>query len=377
VTGMRRSPRPLPPPRRLGLGRPRAPRPRALLASLLAGALPLSLGGLALAQSAPGQARATHVRTARAHGARAKARPHAKAHAAGSYLTGIGDEQPEMFSNPLWLALHTKIARYIAPYDAAYHLQDLTRAREWISRAEAMHQQILVAFYHSERTPTRIPSVAQYTRDVRRFLKLFPKVRQYQSWNEANRGNVRHMFSSPSASQAAQYYRALKRACTTCTVIGLDILDQPNIAPTLRYIEEFKQEIGRMRTVMPSVWGLHNYSDTNRFSSVRTRAILAVVPGQVWLTETGGVVHFGGAFPNSHGSGLVRAAKALSYMFNLAAANGSRIKRLYIFQWSGSTLAARFDAGLMDPRYRPRRGYVVVCKHMRAEHCSNVRISSH
>jgi hypothetical protein len=342
--------------------------PRILLPPLLG-----LLSALALLQSAPGQARVARVHAARAHTAKAHTRAH---HAAGGYMTGIGDEQPEMFSDPLWQQLHSKIARYIAPYDAAYHLEDLTRAREWILRAETLHQQILVAFYHSERTPTRLPSVAQYTRDVKRFVKLFPKVRQYQSWNEANRGNVRHLFSSPSAGTAAQYYRALKRACNTCTVVGLDILDQPNVAPTLRYIEEFKEEIGRMRTVMPSVWGLHNYSDTNRFSSSRTRAILAMVPGQVWLTETGGVVQFGGAFPNKHGSGLVRAAKALSYMFNLAASD-SRIRRLYVFQWSGSRLAARFDAGLMDPHYRPRKGYVIVCKHMHGAHCSNVRISSH
>jgi hypothetical protein len=124
---------------------------------------------------------------------------------------------------------------------------------------------------------------------------------------------------------------------------------------------------------MPSLWGLHNYSDTNRFSSSRTRAILAIVPGQVWLTETGGIVQFGGAFPNKKGSGLTRAARALSFMFHIAGSN-SRIKRLYIFQWSGATEAARFDAGLMDPGYNPRPGYVVVCKQLHAASCK-VKVS--
>jgi hypothetical protein len=117
------------------------------------------------------------------------------------------------------------------------------------------------------------------------------------------------------------------------------------------------------------LWGLHNYSDTNRFSSSRTRAVLAAVPGELWLTETGGVVKFGGAFPNVKGSGLRRATRALSYMFHLASSN-SRIKRLYIFQWSGSTGAARFDAGLTDPHYNPRPGYVTVCKQLHAAKCS-------
>jgi hypothetical protein len=282
-----------------------------------------------------------------------------RAHAAASYLTGIGDEQTEMFTNPLWQQLHTKIARYIAPYDAAVRPYSLQLARAWIGAAEAQHLQVLVAFYHSEYTPTKMPSLAVYQRDVQKFIKLFPKVRQYQPWNETNRGNVPHLFSSPSA---------MKAVCHGCTVLGLDILDGPSVSPSLRYVAAFKRDIVRLKVAMPSLWGLHNYSDTNRFSSARTRAILAAVPGQVWLTETGGIVKFGGAFPNKKGSGLTRAAKALSFMFKLAASN-SRIKRLYIFQWSGATGAARFDAGLTDPHFNPRPGYVIVCERVHAANC--------
>jgi hypothetical protein len=300
------------------------------------------------------------------HSARASSkRP---GHTAASYLTGIGDQQTEMFSNPLWQQLHTKIVRYIAPYDAAVRPYSLQQAAQWIATAEARHQQVLVAFYHSEYTPTKMPSLAVYQRDVRKFVALFPKVRQYQPWNETNRGNVAHLFSSPSAMESAKDYKALKSVCRGCTVLGLDILDGPSVGPSLRYIGEYKRALAHLKTAMPSVWGLHNYSDTNRFSSMRTSAILAAVPGQVWLTETGGIVKFGGAFPNRKGSGLKRATKALSYMFRLAASN-SRIKRLYIFQWSGATGAARFDAGLTDPHFNPRPGYVIVCKQLHAATC--------
>jgi hypothetical protein len=294
---------------------------------------------------------------------------------ASSFLTGIGDEQLEMFTDPHWQQLHTKIARYIAPYDAAEYGEDRNLATAWIRAAEAQHQQILIAFYHSEHTPTVMPSVAVYERDVKRFMKLFPEIKQYQPWNEANRGNVAHMFASPSAVASARYYQVLKRACHSCTIVGLDILDQQNVAPTLTYIAQFKAEIRRLETVMPSVWGLHNYSDTNRGSSLRTRAVLAAVPGQVWLTETGGIVQFGAAFPNRNGSGLKRAASALSFMFSIAASQ-PRIKRLYIFQWTGSTASARFDAGLTDANYKPRPGYLVVCHRLHAAHC-NVTLSKH
>src|ERR1700756_5208067 len=108
------------------------------------------------------------------------------------YLVGIGDEQTEMFSNPLWQQLHTKIARYIAPYDAVAHRDSIERATAWIHGAEEAHLQILVAFYHSEHTPTILPSVALYRHDVQKFLKRFPGVRQYQAWDEANRGNIPH-----------------------------------------------------------------------------------------------------------------------------------------------------------------------------------------
>jgi hypothetical protein len=335
-------------------------RPLTLLSVLLTSAVLLASTAAALAGPSGHSARASTKRSG---------------HASASFLTGIGDQGTEMFSNPLWLGLHTKIARYIAPYDAAVQPYSLQLATQWIAAAEARHQQILVAFYHSEYTPLAMPSVTTYTRDVQKFIKLFPKVRQYQAWNETNRGTLAHMFKSPSALESAKYYKALRSVCRGCTLTGLDILDGPSINPTLRYVGEFKRDIVRLKVPMPSLWGLHNYSDTNRFQSTRTRAILAAAPGQVWLTETGGIVQFGSTFPNKKGSGLTRASKALSYMFRLAGSN-SRIKRLYIFQWTGGTAATRFDAGLTDAHFNPRPGYITVCKQVHAASC-RVKASKH
>jgi hypothetical protein len=297
-----------------------------------------------------------------------------RAHAAASYLTGIGDEQVELFGNPLWQQLHTKIVRYIAPYDAIAHPYSLNRAKLWIREAEAHHQQVLVAFYHSEYTPLTLPSVTQYQRDVQKFVKLFPRVHQYQSWDEANRGYIPHYLASPSAVAAARYYQALIRVCHGCTAIGLDVLDAQNIGPTLEYISEFKHEIGRLRTIMPTIWGLHNYSDINRLESWRTRELARALGGQVWLTETGGIVQFGGYFPNRRGSGLTRAAKVIKYMFAVAGAV-PQVKRLYIYDWSGGNASTRFDAGLTSAHHQPRAGYVVVCKQLHAAHCGNVTLA--
>jgi hypothetical protein len=303
-----------------------------------------------------------------------RARTHVRAHAAAGFMTGIGDEDAEMFNDPHWLKLHTRIARYIAPYDAAVRPGSLARARAWIAAAEAQHIKILVAFYHSEYTPTVLPGVATYKHDVQKFVRLFPNVRQYQSWDEANRGNVPGAFSSPSPGAAAAYYQALIRVCNGCTAVGLDVLDQNNIAPTLSYIAEFKRAIGRLRTIMPTIWGLHDYSDVNRLESWRTRELAKALGGQVWLTETGGLVQFGGAFPNKHGSGLTRAAKVLKYMFAVASVV-PQIKRLYVYDWTGGTSSTRFDAGITNAREQPRAGYVTVCRQLHAAKCA-VRTAS-
>jgi hypothetical protein len=332
---------------------PLSRRPRPRLPRLLVGlAAPLVLvAGLLIAPGALG-----------------KAQP-PRAHAASSYLTGIGDETDEMFGNPLWAQLHTKIVRYIAPYDAVVHPYSLDKAILFIREAEAHHQQVLVAFYHSEYTPLRLPSVASYQHDVQKFVKRFPHVRQYQAWDEANRGYIAHTLASPSASADARYYQALIRVCKGCTVVGLDVLDAQDIGPTLEYIAEFKHEIGRLRTVMPKIWGLHNYSDINRLESWRTHELVRALGGQVWLTETGGIVQFGGAFPNKRGSGLTRASKVLKYMFAVAGSQ-SQIKRLYIYDWTGGSSSTRFDAGLMNAHDQPRPGYVVVCKQLHGAKCN-------
>jgi hypothetical protein len=309
---------------------------------------------------------ATMLFAANAFGGAAKA---PRAHASSSYLTGIGDEQTQMFTSPLWAQLHTKIARYIAPWDAAVRGDELAAARTWIAQAEAAHQQILVAFYHSEHTPTKMPSISAYQKAVGKFVKDFPHVRQYQSWNESNRGNVRGSFSSPSAGASARYYQALKRECKGCTVIGLDVLDENSINATLRYISAFKREVVHLRTVMPTIWGLHNYSDLNRLQSWRTRELSRAMGGQVWLTETGGIVQFKPSFLNKNGSGLSRASRVLKYMFSVAASN-PRIKRLYIYNWIGGNTGTRFDAGLMNANGQPRPGYLVVCKQLHGAKCS-------
>jgi len=284
---------------------------------------------------------------------------------APALMIGIGDEQPTMFASGAYRALHTRISRYVTPYDVASdnHHNDLPRLRAWLAAAARAGVQPLIAFYHSDRTATTMPSVAVYTRQIRRFLKLFPQIRLLQPWNEANRGYVKESggasYASPNAIQAAQYYLALRSACSRCTVVGLDVLDSTSISATVGYIDAFKRHVGAR--MLPSIWGLHNYSDTNRFRAAGTRAVLAATSGQVWLTETGGIAKLAPSFPFN----LARQARATSYMFQLARIS-PRITRLYVFQWTGGrTKTERFDAGLTDVHGKPRPAYCVIYERVR------------
>jgi hypothetical protein len=80
--------------------------------------------------------------------------------------------------------------------------------------------------------------------------------------------------------------------------------------------------------------------------------MLATVPGEVWLTETGGIVRF------SPGSGGLpyderRAADGIRYLYSLLG-DRPRIARMYLYQWQ-SAATEMFDAGLVgyDGAARP------------------------
>jgi hypothetical protein len=286
---------------------------------------------------------------------------------AATFQTGVGDQSSAMFASPYYKALKTRITRYIAPYNLVTTPSDLAAFRVWLAGAQADHVQPLIAFYHSRVGGTKMPSVATYTKDIKKFMTDFPSIKNYTPWNESNRGNVTisggASFHSPTAKQAASYYLAMKKICKGCTIVGLEVLDGANPKPTISYIKSFQKDVEKAKGKLPTVWGLHNYSDTNRFRDAGTKDVLKAVKGQVWLTETGGLVNFGGAFPNVNGSGLVRANKAVAYAFKLAKSN-KRITRLYLYNWFGEPATARFDAGLTDVNGVPRPAYATVYKQL-------------
>jgi hypothetical protein len=289
---------------------------------------------------------------------------------AGAYTLGVSDQQAGTFTNPDFAPLKFKAARYITPYDVMDSPADKADLDAWITAARAAHQKILVSFEHSHRgsRAKKLPTVAAYTKALRKFKKAYPSVKNISPWNEVNR----KIFFTPqtgyqgqptwkSPKRVADYYMAARKVFPGKTIVGIDLLDENNVNRTIKFLRSFL----RHAKPTPKVIGFHNYSDTNRFSTTRTKRVLATFPGKVWLTETGGIVKLGSSFPFS----LSRAEKALGCMFTLAKTN-ARITALFVYQFNPAPnpQTARFDAGLINPDGTTRPGYDVV-KARKARSC--------
>jgi hypothetical protein len=285
-----------------------------------------------------------------------------------AYTLGVSDQQASTFTNPLYAPLKIKAARYITPYDVVSSPHDLALADAWLNNAHAAGQRILVSFERSHRSgrERHLPSKAEYTSAIRKFKQRYPFVKEISVWNEVNRcQSSNRIAGQPTCGKEqrlAQYYSAVRSVYNprTTNIVALDVLDEQNVGRTINVIRRFM----RFAKPRPKILGFHNYSDTNRFSTTRTRRVLATWRGDVWLTETGGIVKLGRSFPVS----TTRAAKALGCMFTLAKTN-SRIKRLYVYQFNPAfDPNADFDAGLINPDQSLRPGYNVV-KSRKARSC--------
>lgn len=257
-------------------------------------------------------------------------------------VVGVGDQKAAMFEDERWQALRLKVARYVMPWNGLD--TNAERVVAWFEGARRAGVKPLVAFNHSlgdqcPAHPCKAPSPQEFERAFRKFHARYPWVKVISPWNEAN-----HQ-SQPTGRRpdlAAAYFDAVTRVCPDCTVLAADVLTSSNLRRWLRGFEE------RARA-RPKLWGLHNYPDTNRFKSDGTRAAMRLLDGEVWLTETGGIVEFTTtagrpAFPPDP----ERAAGAVRHAFVLAR-RFARIRRIYLYQWQKTNPQDRFDSGLVAP----------------------------
>ncbi|MDX6690336.1 MAG: hypothetical protein QOG15_1793 [Solirubrobacteraceae bacterium] len=279
--------------------------------------------------------------------------PARSAHAAE--LKGIADQGTNMFASPYFQQIDSPISRLVVSYDAVLrNTAEVANIDAWLRAARESGIEPLIAFEHGQgcydgvgvvrSKRCRLPTTARFRAALRAFQARYPFVTDYSPWNEANH---RSQPTAKRPDRAASFYNVTRQECPDCSVVAVDVLDAPGMT---RYVKAFRRHAVRP----PTIWGLHNYRDTNSGKSTYTRALLGTVRGEVWLTETGGLVKLGhSAF------GVKGAKKAVKYMFRLARMS-PRIKRLYIYNWTGLGGRGRFDSGLTSPAGNPRPAYYVV-----------------
>ncbi len=280
----------------------------------------------------------------------------------GAALVGIGEQSSEMFSDAQYAALGVHHARYVAPWDALHDPWETTKLDSYLLEAKASGTHVLLSFGRSNQHTRTLPSAARLAREFRRFRARYPWVTDYVTWNEANH------CSQPTCrrpDRVAQYYVALKRACLRCRIVAADLLDDSRIAT---WASAFLDVAGRDRRL---IWGLHNYIDANRFRTRGTRALLNATKGEVWFTETGGIVKRKKDAQVPLPSSPEHAAQATRWVFRLAALS-PRVKRIYFYHWTPSTNpGATWDSALTDAKGAPRPAYMVVRNWLRRERAAH------
>ena len=268
---------------------------------------------------------------------------------------GIGEQSPEIFMSPYFKALDVRYVRVITAWDSLRHKWSRGALDQYMAAARAANVRVLLGFGHARSAKRKVrrhvPGVRTFTKEFLKYKKRYPWVKDWLTWNEANHCGEP---TCHKARRVARFYNNIRHNCYGCTVVAADVLDEPNMTG---WIREFRRTARDDKVI----WGLHNYIDANRFRTSGTKALLKAAPrGQVWFTETGGLVVRRNksriAFPGNK----KHAAKATKQVFKLAALS-PRIRRIYFYHWMPSRARLpSWDSALVDGHGKPRPAYKVL-----------------
>ncbi|MGI8633055.1 MAG: hypothetical protein ACR2NA_11005, partial [Solirubrobacterales bacterium] len=276
--------------------------------------------------------------------------------ALGSQRIGIAEFSEELFADPAFHRferLGVGHVRRVVPVDVVEAGgQDLARLDRWMAGARQRGLEAMASF-GVQRTDRHLPSDAEYRRNITAFMDRYSWVHTFSPWNEPNH---RAQPTHTDPATAARFYRIVRSECERryddCRVVALEPDDQSDMAA---YVRGFLAELAPER---PKLWGFHDYVDVNRRVSEPDQALkklLALVEGEVWLSETGGWVKLGRRLPYDEN----RSADALRRLFAVAERHRDRVRRVYVYEWFQSP-GNPWDSALVAADRRTRPGYDIV-----------------
>ena len=271
--------------------------------------------------------------------------------AASAVTLGIGDQKTAFFGDARFRALGIRHARLIVPWDALKYGWQADRLDTWMGAAQRTGVTPLIVFGRSvtDQYKTMLPSVDDFAETLATFRARYPWVREFATWNEPNH------CSQPTCkdpARVAAYYNLLRARCTGCRVLGASVLGVGGMG---KWMKRFLA----VANPPPRYWGLHNYLDVNSFNRVTTRAFLRLVKGDVWLTETAGIVSWRVDRDLPFRTSSKHAALALHWLFDWMLPVSKRIKRVYLYEWNAIP-GAPWDSGLVGATGRSRPALSVV-----------------
>lgn len=285
-------------------------------------------------------------------------------HAKVGVAVGIGDQSPAMFSDPNWQQLDLTRSRYFIRWDAMKYESLYKAAGSWVYQAKK--RGVTPAFFITTNNyaykEATLPSTNTYDQQIRKMISYFKGrgVKEWGTWNEANHKSE-PTWDNPE--RLAQYFHIMRKRCSGCTVVGLDVLDQDGVET---YISKFFDALSSSDREKVTVAGIHNYPDDNYFRTSGTSAIIKAVHKKksdvkFWITEGGGIVNF----PPNFDCDEHEAAKAVTQTFKVARTFDRQVTRLYAYNWTGNSCQG-FDTGLTRADGTLREGYTSFQKQLKA-----------
>jgi hypothetical protein len=268
--------------------------------------------------------------------------------ASAKLTVGIGEQNPLFFGDKRWQALDAPHVRYVMTWDALRRNSwERVQLRDYMTAARATGAKVMITFGHSNRRGRELkaPTRLQFIREFRKLRRMYPELKTFQTWNEANHG-TQPVWNKPGL--AGRYYNAMRRTCPECRISAPSVLDAPSMNPWIRSFKKAARFPVR-------IWSIHNHIDANRHRTSGTREFLRITRGKVWFSETGGIVNRWVDGRRVTRYNQKNAVRAIRNIFKLANISRKRITRIYLYSWMAPRARRpRWDSALVDRRGKTR-----------------------